>query len=142
MKIRNESQAVIMRKKGDTTEFLLLKRHFTVGEKLVQMRLVKGGIEVGETAEGAAKREIMEETGLRNVKIVRPLGGYEYEVDGVLHRVNSFLVEADINEIARPVSENEGDAVIDEVLWADKDKAIELLTFPNEQNVVRLGVLL
>lgn len=139
MKIRDEAQAVIVRKNEDITEFLLLKRRYTDGEKLVQMRLVKGGIELGETPEEAAKREIQEEVGLKNTKVVRKLGNYEYEVDEILHRVSAFLVEADPNETARPVSLDEGNAVIDEVVWVGLDKATELLTFPEEQKIIRLA---
>lgn len=138
MKIREESQAVIVRKNGSITQFLLLKRHFAGGEKLAQMRLVKGGIELGETPEEAAKREIIEEVGLKNIRIVRKLGDYEYEVDEILHKTSTFLVEADINETARPVSINEGSAVIDEVIWVSKDKAIELLSFLDEREMIRL----
>lgn len=129
-----------MRKNGDMTEFLLIKRHFVGLEKSPQIRLVKGGIELGETPEEAARRETYEEVGLKKIRIVRKLGKYEYEADDILHKVGAFLIEVDVNEIAMPVSINEGDAIIDEIIWVNKDKAIELLTFPVEQNMVRIAI--
>ncbi len=140
MRIRNESQAAIIRKNGDAIEFLLLRRRYPADVGKVQMRLVKGGIETGETPEETIKREINEEVGLVNVKIVRKLGGYEYEVDDIHHNVSSFLVEAPKDEVARAVSLDEGEAVIDEVVWVSGERAIELLTFPEEQNLIRLAV--
>ncbi len=40
--------------------------------------LPKGWIEKGETAEQAAVREVQEETGVKNLKILAPLGDVEY----------------------------------------------------------------
>jgi 8-oxo-dGTP pyrophosphatase MutT (NUDIX family) len=140
MRVRNESQAVIVRKKGDAMEFLLLKRRYPAEAGKIQTRLVKGGIEPGETPEEAVKREIKEEVGLAGVKIIRKLGGYEYEVGNIHHKVNSFLVEADKNEVASAVSLDEGEAVIDEVFWVSGEQAIEFLTFPEEQNLIRLAI--
>lgn len=139
MKIREEAQAIITRKNGNAIEFLLLKRRYTKGEKLVQMRLVKGGIKPGETPEEAAKREIKEETGLNDVSIIEKLGGYEYEVDEILHRVSAFLVELNNNEVAQATTFDEGDAVIDDVIWVSKEEVIKLLTFPEEQEMIRLA---
>jgi len=139
MKIREETQAIITRKNGNAIEFLLLKRRYTKGEKLVQIRLVKGGIELGETPEEAAKREIKEEIGLSNVRVARKLGGYEYEVDEILHKVTAFLVESNSNEAAQATTFDEGDAVIDDVIWVSKEEAIKLLTFPEEQEIIRLA---
>jgi 8-oxo-dGTP pyrophosphatase MutT (NUDIX family) len=140
MRIRNESQAVIVRKKDDAMEFLLLKRRYPAEAGKIQTRLVKGGIEPGETPEETVKREIKEEVGLAGVKIIRKLGGYEYEVGNIHHKVNSFLVEADKNEVASAVSLDEGEAVIDEVFWVSGEQAIELLAFPEEQNLIRLAI--
>ncbi len=140
MRVRNESQAVIFRKKGDAMEFLLLKRRYPAEGGKMQIRLVKGGIEPGETPEETVKREIKEEVGLAGVKIIRQLGGYEYEVGNIHHKVNSFLIEVDKNAVASAVSLDEGEAVIEEVIWVSGEQAIKLLTFPEETNLIRLAI--
>lgn len=135
MRDRNEAQAVIVRGEGDTREFLIIRRRFDNG--IVQMRLVKGGIEKDEKPEEAVLREIKEEVGLEKTKVIRELGYYDYSVDDVRHCVTSFLVEATNEEEAGTPSLNEGDATIEEAIWASAERALELVTFDNEKGVIR-----
>ena len=139
MRIREEAQAVIFRKGGGKKEFLLLKRSYKGSkEQPAQIRLVKGGTEKGESYEETAIREIGEEVGLKQTTVIKKLGYYEYLVDEILHKVNVFLVEANDSEVARATTFDEGEAAIDDVLWASGEEAIKLLTFGEEQEMIRL----
>lgn len=135
MRDRHEAQAVIVRGEGDAREFLIIKRRFDNG--IVQMRLVKGGIEAGEKSEEAVLRETQEEVGLTKTKIIRELGYYDYTVDDVRHCVTSFLVEVSDGEEAGTPSLDEGDATIEEAIWESAGRALELVTFDNEKGMIR-----
>ena len=93
----------------------------------------KGTIELGETPEQAAVREIAEETGYR-VRIKVPLGKVSYEFDeddGNRYRktVHYYLFELiDENEQPKPNREDhENDEGI-ENLWLSLDDALARLT--------------
>jgi len=75
MKVRYSVQVVIIDEKNK--RFLLIKQ-FDKRKKRYLWRLVKGGIEKGETEEQAVKREIQEEVGLEDTKIIDKIHNYEY----------------------------------------------------------------
>ena len=55
-----------------------LKKILLIKDFADKWALPKGWIEKGETAEQAAVREVQEETGVKNLKILAPLGEVEY----------------------------------------------------------------
>ena len=60
-------------------EILLVKRAFDPGKG--EWSLPGGFIELGETPEEAAKRELKEETGIKNIRILKEINGWsEYEL--------------------------------------------------------------
>ena len=96
--------------------------------------LPKGGLSAGETIEQAAMREAREETGL-DVLVVRPVRAIEYWFYArgarVHKRVHYFLMEATGGDFSRRDHEN------DRADWFDLEKALEVMTYQNEIDVVR-----
>ncbi len=97
--------------------------------------LPKGGVEDGEGYETAARREIMEETGLTNLTLVETLGSYtRYPLDHTgkedrtrLKRMTIMLFTTPETEL-RPV-----DANILEAKWVSPVDAVDMLGAPKDQ---------
>jgi 8-oxo-dGTP pyrophosphatase MutT (NUDIX family) len=131
MKIRNEVQAVLFDKKGDRT-FVLLVMKADRRNRRQRWRLLKGGVDRGETKIEALKREIFEEIGLKNIQIFGEAYSYEFIFGGTRHKVASFLVKADSESPIRlQRSELAG------YMWADKDEVSRLLHWGNEKEAVK-----
>ncbi len=101
--------------------------------------LPKGAPERGESLEGAALREVGEETGL--VASVRePLGSIRYQFTGGeggvrFHKeVHHFLMRVDGGSV------EDHDEEYDRVQWFPVEEALRLLTFPSEARLVRRAV--
>jgi 8-oxo-dGTP pyrophosphatase MutT (NUDIX family) len=101
--------------------------------------LPKGTIEAGETPEAVALREVAEETGLRNVRIVRDLGEERYlffwrsEDTYYDKTVHYYLMEFLGGEEARPQQE-EGFVRCD---WVSLPEALERIKYKETREVVR-----
>lgn len=102
------------------------------GQLLMMMRrgkwdMPKGKLDEGESIEECAIREVMEETGLTQLKSLRKLQTtyhtYSYKGNIALKPSHWFLMEYSGNEI--PVPQTEED--ITEICWVDKKKAYELI---------------
>ncbi len=88
------SGAVIFKKEEKQVLYLLLHYHFRTG----YWDFPKGNIETGETEENAALREIKEETGISDVKMLPDFKekiNYFYRKDGetIFKEVTFFLAE-------------------------------------------------
>ena len=101
--------AVIIRGK----QVLLVKRKF---EPFKGMWVVPGGfVEEGETVEAAARREALEETGVK-VKLVKLVGVYSDPRRDPRGTISAAFV-------AKPLSKKlKGDIEVEEVKWFDLDK--------------------
>ena len=140
----------VYRRRGGELEFLQLLRSATTGEYQQSWQVVYGGIEAGETAVGAAIRELREETGLfprgmfqveylemfyfqhKDYVTVMPVFGVEVSVDDAItlndeHTASRWIAAAEVAANFMWRSQREAIAVILETL-ANPGPALELLT--------------
>jgi dATP pyrophosphohydrolase len=76
MRLPVQVQAILYRKTNTKTQYLLLKR---TSDTIGFWQPITGGIEKGETKTQALKREIQEETGIKNpTKIIKNVHHYEF----------------------------------------------------------------
>jgi 8-oxo-dGTP pyrophosphatase MutT (NUDIX family) len=100
--------------------------------------LPKGRIDAGESAQDAALREVVEETGARG-RLGAPLGTVEYWYsdagERVFKRVSFFLVRYEGGRLGRLLPEFRGEVA--EVRWLPLDEALASLAYPGEQQMAR-----
>jgi ADP-ribose pyrophosphatase YjhB (NUDIX family) len=97
--------------------------------------LPKGHIDPGENALDAAKREIYEESGIRDLELIRELGTYERHKIGVdggedgseLKVITMFLFRTSENSL-KPVDPDNPEA-----RWVEKSKVAPLLTHEKDK---------
>jgi ADP-ribose pyrophosphatase YjhB (NUDIX family) len=97
--------------------------------------LPKGHVEAGEDALAAARREIYEESGVRDLEFVRALGSYSRfrigkdggENESELKTIHLFMFRTAETEL-RPV-----DAENPEAKWVEVNRVAELLTHPKDR---------
>lgn len=100
--------------------------------------LPKGTIETGETPEAVAKREVAEETGLTNVRVISDLGQERYSffwrTEGAYYdkTVHYFLLEFLGGEEVRPQRE-EGFVAAE---WVTIDEALARIKYKETREVV------
>ena len=110
-----------------------------VSQRGTSWSLPKGHIDAGENALAAAKREIYEESGIRELEFVRELGSYERHKIGVdgdddrseLKQITMFLFRTK-EEALKPVDPDNPEAK-----WVDKSKVELLLTHEKDKEFFR-----
>jgi 8-oxo-dGTP pyrophosphatase MutT (NUDIX family) len=130
MNIRDEVQAVLFDKEHGHLVLLVQKRDTRI--RRFRWRLLKGGINKGEAKLDALRREIFEETGMKGIRILKQIHAYQFVFKETLHKVSSFLVEADSTEPIR-LQESE----LSDYLWTDPKTAAKLLYWTNEKEALR-----
>lgn len=127
-KIHRIVAVIFSKTKSNETRFLILHRCLNWRG----WELLKGQVEQNESKAQALLREIFEETGLKNVRIVKPVDHKMTFFDRVHQKTCEtfgFLVEAKWDE---PVSlENNNVAEHDGFLWTDQKTVLEKLKFDN-----------
>jgi len=114
-------------------------RVLVVSQHGTSWSLPKGHIDPGEDALVAAKREIYEESGVRDLEFVRQLGTYERHKIGVdggddpseLKVITMFLFRTS-ETLLRPVDPDNPEAK-----WVEKEKVAGLLTHEKDREFFR-----
>lgn len=99
----------------------------------------KGGINIGETSEQAALREVFEETGY-HVEIVKPIKAWthNFERNGSQYEETVDYYLMCLVDDAAPTPQRElGEDF--ENLWLDIDEAYEKLTFDDAKEALRIA---
>lgn len=126
---------VVYRHKDGTTQILMIQ------DKLGRWSIPKGHVEEGESLEQTAEREIGEETGLTQLRVIEKLDKlhFFYRKDGKLIFMTTFvfLIEAlgDTDAVIPESSEGIADAK-----WFDADKAVELIEYKETRKLFTLGL--
>jgi len=126
VKNTHSAGGVVLNKKGQV---------LVVNQRGKSWSLPKGHLEEGEEVLAAAQREIYEESGLRNLKLIRLLGSYERmrigkhggEDGSELKKLTFFLFEA-TSEDLKPVDPDNPEA-----RWIDREKVADMLTHPKDR---------
>jgi ADP-ribose pyrophosphatase YjhB (NUDIX family) len=130
MKKTRSAGGVVLNEKGEV---------LVVSQRGKSWSLPKGHIDRGEDALAAAKREIYEESGIRDLELIRELGTYErhkISLDGRDDRserkaITMFLFRTREKEL-KPVDPDNPEA-----RWVEKSQVARLLTHERDQEFFR-----
>jgi 8-oxo-dGTP pyrophosphatase MutT (NUDIX family) len=126
MKVTRSAGGVVLNKDGKV---------LVVNQKGTSWSLPKGHIENGEESLEAATREIYEESGIKELELIRDLGYYErYRIgmDGKddtseLKMIEMFLFKTQEQEL-KPIDPENPEAI-----WMDKADVADRLTHPMDK---------
>lgn len=107
--------------------------------KRTRWGLPKGAAHKGESAEEAAVREVLEETGLE-AEVIAPLETIEYFFragDSLIHKFVDFFIMAWRGGAIRPQLEE-----VDDAIWVPLASAVEQSSFASEKKMIEklLGI--
>ena len=136
MLFEKSAGAIIFRKKDDKIYYLVLQYPTNkVGSKKEYWGFAKGGIEEKETIAETAKREIKEETGLKDIRLIKQFKEKEkyfftFNKNKVFKTVIYLLAETNQEEIR--ISHEHVDWQ-----WLSYQEALKKLTFKNARQVLK-----
>ena len=119
--------AVVLGAQHHAGKIALVRRHRYDGD----VSLPKGKLKEGETIEAGAIREVEEEIGQR-LEIQAFAGLTRYLAAGVPKVVFYFIMHANQTDCA-PRDKGE----VTEIIWKSADEAIEMLSYPKDQLLLR-----
>lgn len=131
--------AVVFRRIAGEVRYLLIKN-----KRSANWGFPKGHIENGETKEDTAKREVLEETGIRINIIPGFISTSEYTIQGKVEKSVSIFV-ASTTDTQTKIQQEE----IEDYIWLNYSKAIKTLKFENDRSIleraheflIRMGVI-
>ncbi len=106
-----------------------------------EVRLPKGHVDPGESHEETAVRETVEETGYYEIEIVADLGQHLVEFDNKnrhYRRTEHYYLLRKLGDGQEPRSPQDEKQF--HLLWVPLLEAVELLTYPTEQDVARRAI--
>jgi 8-oxo-dGTP pyrophosphatase MutT (NUDIX family) len=127
---RNCIQGLIVN--SENTKVLLIKK-FDNALKKYYWRLPKGTIEKGENEIIALRREMREELGLKNLRIVSKICKYKFKFKQEIVNVSVFLIRVP-KKIKIILEKKEK---IEKSAWFDFKSVIGKLKWPEERNAIR-----
>lgn len=143
MSVEKSAGAIIFRKEsfgsaqdgGERPLFLLLHYPSGLRSQKDYWDFPKGHIEQGESLEDTAKREVEEETGLKNIEFVNGFEEtikyfFQWQGNNVLKFVTFYLAETKTEEIIIS-SEHLG------FKWLSYQEALKQLTFKNAKEILQ-----
>ena len=135
MIIERSAGAVIFKKEGEKPLFLLL--HYPFGSRNPEpyWDLVKGHVEKGEKLEETAKREVLEETGIKDINLINGFKEtiryfFQWKEKDITKFVTFLLAETKTEKVT--ISEEHIG-----YKWLPFQEAIELLTFDNAKEILK-----
>jgi len=116
---------------SDAGTILLIKRNGV-------WDLPKGKLEEGESIPECAVREVEEETGLKDLKIISSLCEtyHEYKEDGKLIGKTTYWYLMNGEDIQKQVLTPQTEEGITELIWREIDSSSELLGYENLKDVI------
>ena len=118
--------AVVFRMIAGEVRYLLIKN-----KRSANWGFPKGHIERGETKEDTARREVLEETGIRIQIIPGFISKSEYTIQGKVEKSVSIFV-AKTSDTQTIIQHEE----IEDYIWLNYDKAIKTLKFENDRAIL------
>ena len=118
--------AVVFRNIAGEIRYLLIKN-----KRSANWGFPKGHIENGETKEETAKREVLEETGIRIKIIPGFISTSEYTIQGKVEKSVSIFV-ASTTDTQTKIQQEE----IEDYIWLNYAKAIKTLKFENDRSIL------
>lgn len=130
---------IIFKKVNNFTQVLLVKK-----PQFISWDLPKGHKEEDESDDIAALREIYEETGYKNIELIREKVIISYEVEKknelIIKTVTFFIGEHFRDEESTPNPDNDSDEENMEIKWIDVDKAVNFVTFKPFQDALKQAI--
>jgi 8-oxo-dGTP pyrophosphatase MutT (NUDIX family) len=126
---------VVFRRDGEKVDILMIQ------DRMGRWTIPKGHVEVGESLEQTALREVAEETGLTQFKLGEKLDKlhFFYRKEGklIFMTTHVYLMEALGDTDAVIPEDSEG---IVDAKWFDSEEALGLIEYRDTQRLFRLGL--
>jgi 8-oxo-dGTP diphosphatase len=146
-KVENGRERIRAEYSAGGVVFRILGRRVLIGfikDSYHKWTFPKGHLEKGESAAQAALRETHEEMGLKNLRLVNPLGTISIKFkDRFVHvgqtvhkRIDFFLMETASYEQGRP----ETDESIQAIRWVPYRQSLKFASYKNVQPIIKKAI--